>query len=188
MCLCGLKPSNVDEESFVACHAELVEYVTFRARLSGTSDYSSEYLVTLLADWVSTTPAVNVVGVLRKVRNNELNCSTILSDIEGENCLKNDELQTIRNSDVSSSSSLNEGTAIGSSFATIFGVALAAISALFAICFCKKEKDRVSCITWCKDRKNELFNKKGKSGYLSENDDNNDVELQDMNKIDEEQA
>ena len=90
MCSCGIKHSNVDEESFAACNEKLSEYVPFRARLSGTSDYDSEYLVSLLTKWVSTRPRIIVTGLEMEVANNELNCTTVLLDFE-KDCLADNE-------------------------------------------------------------------------------------------------
>ena len=101
MCLCEIGHSNVDEESFTACTEKMPEYVTFRARLSGTSDYDSEYLASFLVKWVSTSPSIFVNGLELNVANDKINCTTILSDNEGD-CLN----------DIESSSGDNVGKII----------------------------------------------------------------------------
>ena len=86
MCSCEINHANVDEESFTACNNMLSEYVTFQARLSGTSDYDSEYLASLLVKWVSTSPSIFVNGLQMEISNDGLDCPTVSSDIV-ENCL-----------------------------------------------------------------------------------------------------
>ena len=91
MCPCVFSKNNVDEVSFAACNEKLTEYVSFRARLSGTSDNDSEYLISLLTKWVSTSPRIIVSGLEMEITNNELkNCTTVLLDLE-EDCLADNE-------------------------------------------------------------------------------------------------
>ena len=91
MCPCVFTKSNVDEESFAACNEKLTEYVTFQARLSGTSDNDSKYLISLLTKWVSTSPRIIVSGLQMEIANNELkNCTTALLYL-GEDCLADNE-------------------------------------------------------------------------------------------------
>ena len=87
MCQCGFNKSNVDEGSFAACNDQFSDFVTFRARLSGTSDNDSEYLVSLLAKWVSTSPRIFVNGLEMRVANSELNCPTLISDHNDIDCV-----------------------------------------------------------------------------------------------------
>ena len=88
MCQCRFNESNVDEESFADCNNQFLEYVTFQARLSGTSDNDSEYLISLLTKWVSTSPTILVSGLEMNVANNELkNCTTLLSGHDDPDCV-----------------------------------------------------------------------------------------------------
>ena len=141
-CICGIESSDVDERSFVACDEQLHEYVTFRARLRGTSDKTSEYLITLLEEWVSTGPVIIVEGVLVKVENSELSCSTVLSDFKEKSCLKEYESSTDSSE---GTSGVSEVTAIGASVATIVGTFLAIFTAVGGCMFWywkKKQKER----------------------------------------------
>ena len=141
-CMCGIESSDVDERSFVACDEQLDEYVTFRARLSGTSDKSSKYLITLLEEWVSTGPVIIVEGVLVKVENSELSCSTVLTDFKEKSCLKDYEPST----ETPDSSGITQVTAVGASIATIVGTLLTFLT-ICSSCICwfihrRKKKKR----------------------------------------------
>jgi hypothetical protein len=119
MCQCRFNKSNVDEESFAACNDHFSEYVTFRARLSGTSDNDSEYLVSLLAKWVSTSPKISVDGLEMKVTNNELNCTVFLSGHNDRDCVS----ELSRNNDVE----------LAVILPSVFGILVAAIGVIATI-------------------------------------------------------
>ena len=74
----------------MACDQELVKYVTFRARLRGTHENSSEHLVSLLTDWISTGPVIKIMGLLMTV---EKNCITKISSFNEQNCIPEDHYQ-----------------------------------------------------------------------------------------------
>ena len=84
MSQCGVEISDLDKLSFVACKDV---YVIFQARLSGTSDCNSEYLISILTKWVSTSQGIIVNGLEMEVANNELNFSTLVSDFDEKNYL-----------------------------------------------------------------------------------------------------
>ena len=139
MCSCGFEHSNVDEESFAACNEKLSEYVPFRARLSGTSDYDSEYLVSLLTKWVSTTPRIIVTGLEMEVANNELNCTTILLDFE-KDCLANNEPSGIKLATV---------LAIAAPLVAVFVGVISIVSIVVSIWTkCGKRESYVLVVTW----------------------------------------
>ena len=98
MCQCRFSKNNVDEESFAACNDQFSEYVTFRARLSGTSDNDSELLIFLLTKWVSTSPTIFVSGLQMNIANNELNCTTLLSGHDDPDCVS--ELKKAQKKDI----------------------------------------------------------------------------------------
>ena len=87
MCQCGFSKSDVDKISFAACNNQFSEYVSFQARLSGTSDNDSEYLIFLLEKWISTSPIIFVSGLQMKVTNNELNCITFVHGHDDMDCV-----------------------------------------------------------------------------------------------------
>ena len=119
MCQCRFNKSNVDEESFAACNDQFSEYVTFRARLSGTSDNDSEYLVSLLAKWVSTSPKISVDGLEMKVANKELDCTVFISGLNDRDCV--------------SELSKKDGVDLAVILPSVFGTLTAAIVAIATV-------------------------------------------------------
>ena len=58
---CAITSSTIDEEYFV-CDPESPGYVTYRARLEGTSETDSGSLVSLIETWVKTGPNITAGG------------------------------------------------------------------------------------------------------------------------------
>ena len=81
-CQCQITNDTIDEESF-ACFEASSNTVTYRARLSGTSDRKSTSLISLIENWVSTVPTIHVSGVLMWLGDN---CSTVISDLSKGEC------------------------------------------------------------------------------------------------------
>ena len=84
-CQCHIDTDIIDEESF-ACF-DLVDSVTYRARLGGTAEQNSTALISLIKDWVATGPAIKIYGVLMKVNQN---CAVIILDFNDNECTKPD--------------------------------------------------------------------------------------------------
>ena len=81
-CQCQVTTNNIDEESF-ACFEASPNSVTYQARLSGTSERDSTFLISLIEDWVSTGPTIRVRGMLMRVGEE---CSTAISDLSEGVC------------------------------------------------------------------------------------------------------
>ena len=62
-CQCQITAENIDQEQ-LTCFVNSSNYMTYLARLSGTSDIDSMSLVTLIESWVSRGPTILVQGVL----------------------------------------------------------------------------------------------------------------------------
>ena len=78
---CGITSDIIDKPSF-ACYPESPTYVTYRARLEGTSETDSGSLISLIEDWVSGGTSIIVTGVLMTV---DSECSVAISSLnEGE--------------------------------------------------------------------------------------------------------
>ena len=150
LCRCVITSKNIDEGSFAACDHETVKYITFRARLSGTHENSSKHLVSLLTDWVSTRPVIEVMGVLMKVENAELNCSTQLSHFGEPNCFSIPEVDmdnTVNPLNPSGSDNFNVkndtiAPIVGGVITGIFGIIAAVIAAIVPIYCCCKKKEK----------------------------------------------
>ena len=81
-CQCQITNDIIDEVSF-ACSAASPISVTYRARLSGTSERNSASLISLIEDWVSTEPIIHVRGMLMWLGEE---CSTAISDLSEGVC------------------------------------------------------------------------------------------------------
>ena len=80
LCHCQSLNSSIDEESF-ACFDNSVTFVTYRARLKGTSNENS---ASVIEEWVSSGPTIRVRGLLMWV---DTQCSVVISDFSEEECL-----------------------------------------------------------------------------------------------------
>ena len=79
---CGISDDIIDEQSF-ACFPESPTYVTYRARLEGTSETNSSSLISLIEEWVSGGAGIIVTGVLMTV---DSKCSVTISSLIEEEC------------------------------------------------------------------------------------------------------
>ena len=78
---CGIDSDIIDRQSF-SCYPESPTYVTYRARLEGTSESDSGSLISLIEEWVSGGASIIVTGVLMTV---DSECSVAISSLsEGE--------------------------------------------------------------------------------------------------------
>ena len=78
---CGITSDIIDKQSF-SCYPESPTYVTYRARMQGTSETDSGSLISLIQEWVSGGASIIVTGVLMTV---DSECSVAISSLsEGE--------------------------------------------------------------------------------------------------------
>ena len=68
---CGITSDIIDRQSF-SCYPESPTYVTYRARLEGTSETDSGSLISLMEDLVRGGASIIVNGVLMTVFNSLL--------------------------------------------------------------------------------------------------------------------
>ena len=83
---CGITNDIIDKLSF-SCFAESPTYVTYRARLEGTSETDSGSLISLIEEWVSGGASIIVTGVLMTV---DSECSVAISSLREGECLTSD--------------------------------------------------------------------------------------------------
>ena len=81
---CAITEDIIDMPLFV-CFPESPTFVTFRARLEGTSETDSHTIITILEDWVKSGPSFTVTGVLMTV---DSQCSVPISSPTEKECLK----------------------------------------------------------------------------------------------------
>ena len=95
---CDITNDIVDKQS-LACFPESPTYVTYRARLEGTSETDSGSLISLIEKWVGGGPSIIVTGVLMTV---DSECSVAISSLsEGECSSTNDSTMTTNDSPIS---------------------------------------------------------------------------------------
>ena len=111
---CGITNDIIDKQSF-SCFPESPTYVTYRARLGGTSETDSGSLISLIEEWVSGGASIIVTGVLMTV---DSECSVAISSLSEGECLT---------SDSSSSSSSDTGAIIAGVVVIILIIAITII-------------------------------------------------------------
>ena len=75
--------SDIIKNSSLACFPQSPKYVTYHARLEGTSETDSGRLISLIEDWVSSGRNITVAGVLMTV---DTECSVLISSLSEEEC------------------------------------------------------------------------------------------------------
>ena len=83
---CDITSDIIDKLSF-SCFPESPTYVTYRARLEGTSETDSGSLISLIEEWVSGGASIIVTGVLMTV---DSECSVAISSFREGECLTSD--------------------------------------------------------------------------------------------------
>ena len=79
---CDITSDNIKNSS-LACFLQSPKYVTYRARLEGTSETDSGRLISLIEEWVSSGRNITVAGVLMTV---DTECSVVISSLVEEEC------------------------------------------------------------------------------------------------------
>ena len=80
---CGFTDDSIDKPSF-SCYPDSPSFVTYRARLEGTSQTDSDHFISLIEQWVSDGASVIVTGVLMKV---DSKCLVEISDLSEDECI-----------------------------------------------------------------------------------------------------
>ena len=81
---CTITDDIIDKQSF-SCYTESPSFLTYRARLEGTSDTDSGSLISLIEEWVRGGASVILTGVLMKV---DPDCPVAISSLSEEECIK----------------------------------------------------------------------------------------------------
>ena len=115
---CGITNDTIDKQSLV-CFPESPTYVTYRARLEGTSETDSGSLISLMEEWVSGGASIIVTGVLMTV---DSECSVAISSLSEGECSP---------TPTDTSAATNLAAIIGGVVAVILVVALTVIAVVF---------------------------------------------------------
>ena len=83
---CSTTNDVMDNQNFT-CFSESPTYVTYRARLEGTSETDSGSLISLIEEWVSGGASIIVTGVLMTV---DSECPVAISSLSEGECLTSD--------------------------------------------------------------------------------------------------
>ena len=139
---CGITDDIIDKQSF-ACFPESPTYVTYRARLEGTSETDSGSLISLIEEWVSGGASIIVTEVLMTV---DSECSVAISSLSEGECTptqphiySTDATSDIISTDTSAASeSTNSAAIIGGVVAVILIVSVALTVTVIAVVFIMK--------------------------------------------------
>ena len=129
-CQCQITADSIDEESF-ACSEDSSNYVTYQARLSGTSEQDSASLISLIEDWVATGPTIRVRGVLMRVGEE---CSATISGLSEGVCSTSSGAQTGAYICASTGSIVGGGAAVAATLIVIVAVTVAIVTVLTMRC------------------------------------------------------
>ena len=130
---CGITNDIIDKQSF-ACFPESPTYVTYRARLEGTSETDSGSLISLIEEWVSSGASIIVTGVLMTV-NSE--CSVAISSLSEGECSST---QPPTTNTSAASESTNSAAIIGGVVAVILIVSVAITITIIAVTLIVKNR------------------------------------------------
>ena len=127
---CGITDDIIDKQSF-ACFPESPTYVTYRARLEGTSETDSGSLISLIEEWVSGGTSIIVTGVLMTV---DSECPVAISSLsEGECSTTTD----------STTTNTTLPTIIGGVVASLFIIALSVVIIVVSLVIKSRRKASV---------------------------------------------
>ena len=79
---CDITSDIIDRQSF-SCYPESPRYVTYRARLEGTSETDSGSLISLIEDWVRGGASIMLTRVLITV---DMDCAVAISSFNEREC------------------------------------------------------------------------------------------------------
>ena len=144
---CGITNDIIDEQLF-ACVPQSPTYVTYRARLEGTSETDSGSLISLIEEWVSNGASIIVTGVLMTV---DTECSVAIASLsEGQCSATTESTMTTNDSTVTTTESTmttNGSTMpaiIGGVVAVILIIALPIAAVVVTVTFIMKSHGKVS--------------------------------------------
>ena len=127
---CDITSDIIDRQSF-SCYPESRTYVTYRARLEGTSETDSGSLISLIEDWVRGGASIIVNGVLMTV---DSECSVAISSLSEREC--------DTTSSTSSQSSSDNVAIIGGTVAAVVIVLIVAIAFVIVVALVLKNRRR----------------------------------------------
>ena len=86
-CKCGITVDNFDNEQ-LTCSNKSLNTVSYQAQIMGSADINSTTIVSLIEDWIASTPTISVLGVLVGVGEE---CTVDVTDLNSGVCTKRNE-------------------------------------------------------------------------------------------------
>ena len=121
---CDITSDIIDIPSF-DCDPDSTTTVIYLARLSGTSERDSDYLITVIQDWVNDGASIRVAGIRMTL---DTKCAVSISSLDELECVPPSETPTTGpNTDPSESSASDNNAAI------IGGVVVVVVFLIIAI-------------------------------------------------------
>ena len=130
---CGITNDIIDEQSFF-CNPESLTYVTYTARLEGTSETDSGSLISLIEVWVSKESSIVMAGVELAV-NSE--CSVAISTLTDKDCFP-----TIETTMTTTDNTISAIT--GGVVAVVFIIALTIATVAMAVALIVRSRAKMS--------------------------------------------
>ena len=134
---CDITSDIIDRQSF-ACYPESPTYVTYRARLEGTSETDSGSLISLIEDWVRGGASIIVTGVLMTV---DKKCSVAIPSLSEGECISPTEMTTTTaDNTISSQGSSDNAVIIGGGTVAVVIVLIVAIALVIIVALVLKHR------------------------------------------------
>ena len=122
--------ANVIDKQLLACFPHSPKYVTYRARLEGTSETDSSSLISLIGEWVSGGASIIIAGVPMTV---DFECSVAISSLSERECPTHDN---------TTSSCFNPGAIIAGVVVVILVIAITIVIIAVVILMIFKHRNR----------------------------------------------
>lgn len=138
-CKCQITDENFDNVHLV-CSSESSNTVIYRTQIVATSeeDTTALALVSLLEEWIGTTPTINVLGALIRVGEE---CSVNVTDLSGGVCKERPTCSSTQAQSRSTNETCTDiGVTVGIAVAVGVGVVLAAGAIIVVVCCIMKRQ------------------------------------------------
>ena len=139
-CARGITVDIIDKQSF-ACVPESPTYVTYRARLEGTSETDSDSFISLIEEWVSGGASIIVTGVLMTV---DTECSVAISSLSEGKCSPTTESTMITTESTMITDGIKMPVIIGGVVGVILVISLPIAAVVIAVALIMKSRGNVS--------------------------------------------
>ena len=135
---CDITSDIIDIPSF-DCDPDSTTTVIYLARLSGTSERDSDYLITVIQDWVNDGASIRVAGIRMTL---DTKCAVSISSLDELECVPPSETTPEPNTDPSeSSASDNTAAIIGGVVVAIILIIAITVIVIVIVLKCRRHGD-----------------------------------------------